>query len=85
MFTGDGINMYHCSTRIDDNTTLEWILRKVAQELSWPIDYVELAAGTTRSIRTQAERANSHANDGFECLRRPIDHRSHAATTPPEL
>jgi hypothetical protein len=59
--TGDCINMDPYSTRIDDNTTLEWILPQVAQELSCPIDYVELTAGTTcvRYVHRLKERTHT--------------------------
>ena len=43
--TGEIINVHPCSTRIYENTTLEWLLRWVAKKLSWPVTHVKLTVG----------------------------------------
>ena len=45
--TGAFLELPHVSTRIYDNTTLEWLLPYVARSLSWPISHVRLTAGGT--------------------------------------
>ena len=51
--TGQPINLnkpvqgFGISMRIDDNTTLEWILPHVARALHWPASHVRLTAGET--------------------------------------
>ena len=41
---GEVIPMTSCSSRINHNTTLEWILPYVAKKLSWPSEYVNLTS-----------------------------------------
>ena len=45
--TGKVIDVDPCSTRIDENTTVEWLLPKVAARLSWPCSYVRLVVAQT--------------------------------------
>ena len=45
--TGEVIDVHPCSTRIYENTTVEWILPKVADKLSWPASHMQLVVGQT--------------------------------------
>ena len=63
--TGITINLHQCSTRIHNNTTLEWILRYVAEQLEWPITHVELTAGDVcvRYIRLLRDQSKTFMMD----------------------
>ena len=65
--TDEVINL-SLSTRIYENTTVEWILPAVAAALSWPVSYVKLVVGQTvvtyaHRIRERTETYMKH----FEC------------------
>jgi len=63
--TGIPINLHQCSTRIHDNTTLEWIHPYVAEQLDWPITHVELTAGDVcvRYIRLLRDQSKTFMMD----------------------
>ena len=54
--TGEVIDVHPCSTRIDENTTVEWILPEVAAKLSWPASYVRLMVAQTVVVYTHRIR-----------------------------
>ena len=45
--TGEVIDVHPCCTRIYENTTVEWILPRVAAKLLWLASHVCLVVGTT--------------------------------------
>ena len=42
---GETLDMRGVSTRIYDNTTIGWLLPKVAEQVEWPASHIRLAVG----------------------------------------
>ena len=43
--TGEEIILPRCSTKVHENTTLEWLLPQVAEVLAWRVSHVKLTVG----------------------------------------
>ena len=62
---GEVIRMSSCSSRIYHNTTLEWILPYVAEQLSWPSEYVILISegATVAHVHEIRDRTQTFMSD----------------------